>query len=125
MTCQRTSPAGVSALRREPRQAATNRPRGDLAPGGPGAHEVDRAVYDDAVQPGCERALPVEAVEPLERREERLLRDVLRRLGVVGHEPRGTVQRRPVAVEQFGEHRLVAAIDRAQKRRVVAATGLT
>ena len=50
------------------------RPR-DVATASTGG--VDRAVHDDPVEPGAERAAPVEAVEVADRGEKRLLRDVL------------------------------------------------
>jgi hypothetical protein len=75
------------------------------------------------VQPGRERPAAVEAVQSLQRRQERLLRDVLRRLGVVADQPRRPVRRGPVTGEQLGERRLVAPVDRAQQRGVAAPAG--
>src|SRR5256885_3093572 len=60
-----------------------------LSPQCPSAGPVDRAVHDDAVEPGPERPPPVEAVERPQGGEERLLGDVLSSGPVVHHEVGG------------------------------------
>ena len=61
---------------------------------------VDRAVDDDPVQPGSERAATVEAVERADRGEKRLLGDVLGGRGIVDDEVGGPVGARPVRAEE-------------------------
>ena len=61
---------------------------------------VDRAVDDDAVQPGCERPAAVESVEMAHGSEEGLLGDVLGRGRVAGDEQRGPVGARPVLAKE-------------------------
>ena len=85
-------PDGAAAPPRARRRLA-DASAGDLAPQRAGARPVDRAVDDDPVQPRPERPPAVEAVERAQRREERLLRDVLGRRGVVDDQPRGPVRR--------------------------------
>jgi hypothetical protein len=62
------------------------------------------------VQPGSEGAAPVEAAERAQRREERLLGDVLRR-GRVTHDQIGrAVSVRPVAPEELLDSELGAVL---------------
>ena len=78
----------------------------DLAARLPRARPVDRPVHDDAVKPGRERPPPVESVERADRRDERLLGDVLRRRSVVHDEIGGAMGSAPVTAKEL-LHRLV------------------
>src|SRR5689334_20913729 len=64
------------------------------------ARPVDRAIDDDAVQPGCEGPPAIEPVEVADGGQEGLLGDVLGSGGVAGDEPRRTVRARPVLAKQ-------------------------
>jgi hypothetical protein len=55
----------------------------------PAPRPIDRAVDDDAVQPGAERPVAIEPVQPANCGEKGLLGNVLGRSGVMDDEVRG------------------------------------
>ena len=114
--CSGASAASTSAARRDVLAARGSSP---ASPAAPRARVVDRAVDHDAVQPRAERPAAVEAVQRPDRRQERLLGDVLRGRRVVDHQPRGAVRARPVAAEELG-HRLGRAPLRGVDQRPLA-----
>ena len=89
----------------------------------PRPRPVDRAVDDDPVEPGPERAAAVEAVEIADGGEERLLCDVLGCARVVHDEIRGAVGAGPVQPEERLDPRSGPSLRRAHEGALVAAGG--
>jgi hypothetical protein len=91
---------GGHLVGRRPGLRAGRQVAAHLGPALPRLHPVERAVDDDAVQPGPERPPAVEAVDRAHRGEHRLLGDVLGRGSVLHDQERRPVRRVPVAPDQ-------------------------
>ena len=107
--------AAVVVERSDVRHGA--RPRPQRA----GPRPVDRAVDHDPVQPRAERPAAVEAVQRPQRRQERLLGDVLGGRRVVDDEPGGPVGRGPVAAEELVDRVRRPGLGGADERRLAPA----
>src|SRR4051794_22134444 len=88
----------------------------------PHARPVDRSVDDDPVQPWAQWAAAVEAAEVANRRDERLLRDVLRGTVVLSDEEGGAIRPRPGGAEELARRLLRSACGIADKRAFAAST---
>ena len=112
--------AATTSSPRPPSSSSAGRVRhgARLRPQRAGPRPVDRAVDHDPVQPRAERPAAVEAVQRAQRRQERLLGDVLGGRRVVHDEPGRPVGRGPVAAEELVDRVRRPGLGGADERRL-------